>query len=186
MSGTVSGPASYHATIAGTAVARKWANRYYPLTHELLRMRREDDEIAKAFFVRDKQFDTRFGASESLFGSFKLSKEKRNDIHTNDIMPAIRRRTMVAGTINRQQALNNELIAKAKKDGLPDPREALRTPDAALYFSPKHHTGSVAQPNYWQHPSNLYLVPKANWERHPELGGITRVHNTLPKQLLTY
>ena len=182
----VAGTASFQSTIAGTAIGRKWAAKYYHLTQELLRLRREDQDIAKTFFVRDKQFDTRFQESQPVFGSFKLSKSKRNDIHLNDIMPAIRRRTMLIRSVNKQQALNNQIMAEAKKAGRPDPREALRTPDSALYFSPKNYKGSVAQPNYWQHPSNIHVVPKANWERHPELGGITRVHNALPKQLLSF
>jgi hypothetical protein len=178
--------ASFQSTIAGTAVGRKWANRYYPLTQELLRLRKEDAELAKTFFVRDKQFDTRFTASQAVFGSFKHSKAKREAIHLHDIMPAIRRRTMLIRSINRQQTLNNHLSSEARKAGAPEPREALRTPDSTLYFSPRNHVGTVGQPNYWQHPSNIHVVPKANWERHPELGGITRVHNVLPKQLLSF
>eukprot|EP00744_Colponema_vietnamica_P030694 GILI01048166.1.p1 GENE.GILI01048166.1~~GILI01048166.1.p1 ORF type:complete len:188 (+),score=16.95 GILI01048166.1:59-622(+) len=177
------GRGTFQSIIAGTAQARRWSNTYFSLAPQLLELRNIDQEIRKRFFVRDKQFDSRFSAGQALNGSFKHLHFHRQNQHIDEIMPAIRRRTMLLGRIRRQRAINEDIIKTNAAEGRADPRDVLASADAAVYFAPKLHKGTVAQPNYWQHESNSYVVPKVHWRRHPELGGITRVHNELPKYL---
>lgn len=173
------GRGTYQSIIAGTAQARKWTKSYFPLAPQLVELRAVDQNLRKLFFVRDKQFDTRAGAGKLINGSFKHVSGARAGQHLA-LMAEIRKRTLLVARIRRQKAVNNEVIAASVAAGLGDPRDRLVSPDAAAYFQPAKHKYTVAQPNYWQHKTNSYVIPKQNWRRHPELGGITRVHNAMP------
>eukprot|EP00758_Cryptobia_borreli_P009506 Tbor_TRINITY_DN5487_c5_g1::TRINITY_DN5487_c5_g1_i3::g.24178::m.24178 len=176
-------------------------HQYYPMAQELLSLYRTNISVARAFYVRDKQFSGRFPGTKAMDESFKYTTEWRRSHHMNWLMPAIRKRTIIMSRVARQQEINAKIIAASTSpdsnnnsnpsalscrplcsasieamDNPKDPRNYLRTPDIMTYLAPtSQRTGTNANPNYWQHDSMKHVIPVVKWRRFPELGGITRV-----------
>jgi hypothetical protein len=132
-----------------------------------------NDEVYRAFMVRDKIFDCKFPANTKVNGLFKLHPLRRERWHVDNVMPAIRRRTFWMHRIQAQRTRN-----AAATEGL-IPRQCA---DFNCYFRPRQATGTNSWPNFWQHPDAQHVIPKIQWERHPELGGITRVKQNFIQQ----
>jgi len=165
-----------------------------------VRLHRQQRKVEQMFMQRDMIFDNKFPETARVNGIFRLTPQQRRDFHYNDIMPAIRKRSILAARVQRQKAVNAEAIKNAELAKLEDPRVDLGTPDSDVYFlsasAQKNNnsnnnnlslTGTNTWPNFWQHPSRKAgCVPNVKWERHPELGDITRAHQTVPEYASHY
>lgn len=180
----VLGRGSYRSVIAGThhANGSSPSLTYHSCANELVSLNEAHREVVRLFYIRDRIFDNKTLKYQFVNGLYKFHPERRAAFHMNDVMQAIRRRSFWMQRIQQQRAINEKVAAEALARGAPHPSEALRTKDAAAYFSPRSLSAAVNWPNFWQHPSNAHLVPKVRWERHPELKGITRVvHRAAPQ-----
>jgi hypothetical protein len=201
------GRGSHFSVISGTAHKALRERTYYPLTSDYLRLHKQQRKVELMFMQRDMIFDNKFPEAARVNGIFRLTPQQRRDFHYNDIMPAIRKRTILAHRIQRQNLVNAEAVRNAEIGQQEDPRVNLGTPDSDVYFlstsaqqKPKQQqelakssgkkrnnnninsisTPTNAWPNFWQHPSRkAAVVPNVRWERHPELGNITRAHETV-------
>jgi hypothetical protein len=169
------GRGTYHAVIAGTSGFQP-PMRYYPLGRELTKLSVLNDQVREALLIRDQVFQPMFQHAQPVKGHFKLSPARRQTWHMEEVMTAIRRRTMMQQRIQQQQIINQKVIADAKAKGKPDPRQHLVTKDAAHYFAPQQ-SKDMAWANWWHHPNRSHLLPKPKWERLPEFGGVTRVRD---------
>lgn len=182
----VLGRGSYRSVVAGTSSARKIAPTYHPCSNELIQLNLAHNEVVKNFYVRDRIFDNKIEALKFANGMFKFNPRRRQEFHMNDVMQSVRRRSFWMTRIQQQRAINAQLVKEAEEQGRPHPAESLRTADADAYFRPKALKGAVNWPNFWQHESAAHVVPKARWQRHPELKGITRVVSAATPQANDY
>lgn len=209
------GRGSHHSVVAGITHKSLLHRTYHPLTYELLRLNRQQRLVEKSILVRDSVFNNKFPEAARVNGVFRLTPEQRRDTHYNDVMTAIRKRSIMLRRIERATAVNAVATRTrqeqvhggegALNEGeLNEVQKSLVTPDSDFYFmsmkqqmqklksqlqqegkiragaaqQPRLWTTHNAWPNFWQHPSRRdALVPRPKWERHPELGGITRVHS---------
>ena len=176
------GKGTYRSVVAGIADKREFLPSYHACSSELMLLRQAHRAVLKSLYVRDKVMDSKFPENYALNGLFRLTPKRRYAWHFSNVMPNIRRRTIWMNRIQAQRRLNAELTEMAEKNGLPHPSSSLVTPDAAAYFSPQSFQGANNWPNYWQHESMKHVIPKVKWERHPELGGITRVSTSISRQ----
>ena len=149
--------------------------RYYPMSQELTQLHDLHRDVLEKFAIRDKVFAPRFAEAAAAKGRFVLTPEARTDYHYQEVMLSIRRRSILLHRIRQQGRINDDAIAQAKARGDKDPREKLITADAVAYFNPSALRYAVAQRNFWQHETQRHLLPRIRWQRHPELGGVTRV-----------
>lgn len=197
------GRGSHHSVVAGITHTAVQQRAYYPLTYELLRLNKQQRLVERGMMLRDAVFNNKFPEAARVNGVFRLTPAQRRDTHYNDVMTAIRKRSIMLRRIERQAAVNAMAMEKAsKKDGteggaLNALQRSLVTPDSDHYFLSTRQqmeklrdqlqaegrstrrlwTTHNLWPNFWQHPTRRdALVPRPHWERHPELGGITRVH----------
>jgi hypothetical protein len=182
----VLGRGSYRSVVAGTSSVRKIAPTYHPCAFELNQLNAAHNEVVKNFYVRDRIFDNKIEALKFVNGMYKFDPVRRQSFHMNDVMESVRRRSFWMTRIQQQRAINAKLVKDADEQGKPHPAEALRTADADAYFRPKSYKGAVNWPNFWQHDSSAHVVPKARWQRHPELKGITRVVSAATPQANDY
>eukprot|EP00009_Paramoeba_aestuarina_P013119 CAMPEP_0201533888 /NCGR_PEP_ID=MMETSP0161_2-20130828/54630_1 /ASSEMBLY_ACC=CAM_ASM_000251 /TAXON_ID=180227 /ORGANISM="Neoparamoeba aestuarina, Strain SoJaBio B1-5/56/2" /LENGTH=147 /DNA_ID=CAMNT_0047938199 /DNA_START=61 /DNA_END=504 /DNA_ORIENTATION=- len=126
------------------------------------------------FLVRDKIFDHRMPDGALVNGHFRLTPHKRISWHYDRVMTSIRKRTILQKRVDRQRLINERVIADALQGNSPDPRVLLQSADADAYFKPLKFSGNH-WPNFWHHPTKEHLIPKIEWRRYPQLGGITRV-----------
>ena len=171
------GRGTYHSVIAGTSTSLPKV--YHSCANEIAQLNQQHRVVQKMLLIRDAPFNNKFPEAAKMNGLYRLQPKRRHVWQLNNVMTAIRKRSMLLARVRRQQAINAELISEAEKQGQPDPRQKLVTADSAVYFAPKRQTAVNACPNFWQHESQQHVVPKPRWERHPELGGITRVHDTV-------
>lgn len=176
------GRGSYRSVIAGSAEKRVTKPSYHAGAQELIALHLAHRNVIQNFYLRDKIFDPKFSALAFAKGIFQLSPTKRLYFHNRDLTESIRRRSIWMQRIQSQRKINAKLVEEAEQRGLPHPAEALRTPDAAAYFRPQDYKGSNSWPNFWQHESTRHVIPVAKWQRHPELGGITRVMQPVATQ----
>jgi hypothetical protein len=169
------GKGTYRAVIAGLAEKREFTPKYHTCSTELLMLHQAHRAVLRSFYVRDKILDSKFPSNSRTNGLFRLIPRRRYAWHFANVMPSIRQRTIWMSRIHAQRKINAELIEAASKSGVEHPAAALATADAAAYFAPQSFAGANHWPNFWQHSSMRHVLPKAQWERHPELGGITRV-----------
>lgn len=182
------GRGSHYSIIAGVPHKSLQQRVYYPLTADYLRLHKQQRKVEMMFMTRDVIFDNKFPEAARVNGVFRLTPAQRRDYHYNDVMPAIRKRTILQQRVQRQQKINAAAIASAQKSKQEDPRAVLGTPDSDAYFLPASSKNSTTgsrynnYPNFWQHSSRKQaVVPNVRWERHPELGDITRVHETVQR-----
>jgi hypothetical protein len=186
------GRGSHFSVIAGVPHKSLSQRSYYPLTADYLRLHRQQRKVEMMFMTRDVIFDNKFPEAARVNGVFRLSPAQRRDYHYNELMPALRKKTILSQRIQRQQRINAEAINSAQKSKQEDPRAFLGSPDSDAYFLPSSTSSKSSSsqsttatvynnfPNFWQHSSRKQaVVPKLRWERHPELGDITRVHETV-------
>lgn len=184
----VLGRGSYRSVIANSS-GKKGLPRNQPGTetfhacaNEMIALNQAHAEVTKLFYVRDRIFDNKSPALAFANGIFKFAPQRRQIFHAQDLTQAIRRRSFWMMRIQRQRAINQALEEQASARGIPQPSSQLKSADADAYFRPKEHKTSVPWTDFWHHPSRQHLVPKPHWERHPELKGITRVHNPVRAQ----
>ena len=216
------GRGSYQSVVAGaqskhlrTKTRRKNVQAYYPLGPELIALKEQHQSVQKKFYIRDSIFDNRMKETRKVNGMFKLPPDQRLAYHYQEVMPAIRKRTITMIRVQQQRAINDAILGEcisvedpipggAPKKGIKirfgnsdtistitydaerDPRAAFVSADANVYFAPMEHQGTNPYPNYWQHETVRHVVPQAVWRRHPEMGGITRVHNVLKEGPTSY
>jgi hypothetical protein len=191
------GRGSHYSVIAGTAHKALRERTYYPLTNDYLRLHKQQRKVELMFMQRDMIFDNKFPEAARVNGVFRLTPQQRSDFHYNDLMPALRKRTILASRIKQQNVVNAEAIRNAEIAQKEDPRVFLGSPDSDVYFLStsaqlkqqqqqkgtrkiSNNTPTNAWPNFWQHPSRkAAVVPQIKWERHPELGNITRARGTV-------
>jgi hypothetical protein len=171
----VLGRGSYRSVVAGTTAARKISPSYHPCANELVELNIAHDNVVRNFYVRDRIFDNKMEKLKIANGLFKFNPDRRKNFHMENVMQSIRRRSFWMTRIQQQRAINAQMVKEAEEQGRPHPAEALRTADSDAYFRPKQFKGAVNWPNFWQHDAYAHVVPKARWQRHPELKGITRV-----------
>ena len=174
MSSGAVGRGTYQSVIAGAVHRSK--PTFYASSWELYLLRVQHRNVKQKIGIRDAVFHNRFPHAAAVNGHFRLTPGERHQWHSEEVMPAIRKRTMLIQRINRQRQLN----ASIPEAELREQMEKLKTPDLALYTNPKAHKGTVAQMDFWNHKEYKHLVPRTRWERHPELGNITRVHDRIP------
>lgn len=169
------GQGTYRAVIAGIADKRDSPHVFHSCANELLMLHQSHRAVLRNFYVRDKVLNSLFPSNSPTNGLFRLVPQRRQQWHMDHVMPSIRRRTLWIARIQAQRRINAGLIDAASKAGMEHPAAALETADAAAYFAPQKFTAANHWPNFWQHSSMRHVIPRAEWERHPELGGITRV-----------
>ena len=188
------GRGSHYSVISGTAHKALRERTYFPLTGDYLRLHKQQRKVELMFMQRDMVFDNKFPEGARVNGIFRLTPQQRRDFHYNDLMPAIRKRSILASRAQRQKVVNAEALRNAELAQKEDPRVSLGSPDSDVYFMStstataksnnkklsNSSTPTNAWPNFWQHPSRkAAVVPHIKWERHPELGDITRAHETV-------
>jgi hypothetical protein len=178
------GRGTYHSVIAGSSTALPAV--YHSCANEIAQLDEAHRTVQKKLLIRDGVFNNKFPEAAKMNGMYRLPPKRRNAWHIQEVMPAIRKRSMLLERVRRQQQINAGLVDEAKERGQPDPRAALVTADSAVYFAPLRQTTHNAWPNFWQHPSQRHVVPAPKWERHPELGGITRVHDNVSAYATDY
>jgi hypothetical protein len=196
------GHGTHHGVLAGTVHKAPLHHTYYSGIREYSKLMRHQRKLQLLYLTRDAVFDNKFAETARVNGVFRLPVAERRALHMEEIMPALRRRSIHLYRLRRQNDVNARLVQQATQMHADDPRNALVTPDSSMYFMstseqrrlkapvtsssrgvkgpqpPQGHLTHNAWPNFWQHPSRkAACVPVPRWERHPELGGITRVHD---------
>ncbi|CCW71155.1 unnamed protein product [Phytomonas sp. Hart1] len=187
MSSGALGRGSYRSVVAGTRPNN--LPTYYPCVLELIELHKAHQEVLRLFYVRDRIFDNKFPGCSLANGLYKLVPNKRESFHSKEIMESIRRRTIWMQRIRQQRALNANILDRASKTLSSDEMKArfsYKTADADAYFNPLNYTGANNWPNYWQHPTMAHVIPKPRWARVPELGGITRVQDSISVPSVDY
>ena len=161
------GRGTYQSIVAGTV--RRPTPQYYVSAGELLRLHDAHADVQKSMLIRDAVFDPLFPEAAPVAGTYRLSPEQRKARHLYEVMPAIRKRSIVLSRLRQQRRAND-------KAGAPKPR---MTADAAAYFAPQQHVGTNCQPNFWQHKASRHVLPNPQWRRRADLGGVTRVEGNL-------
>lgn len=179
------GRGTYRRVIAG-AEHNPVPARYHACADELIQLQAAHREVTRKFLVRDKIFDNKFSSNKIVNGLFKMTPARRESWHFNDVIPDIRRRSIWMKRIQQQRAINSQLEEEASKRNLPHPSSFLATADADAYFKPKSAKTVNNWPNFWQHPTAEHVVPRPQWQRHPELDGITRVAQSISHQANDY
>lgn len=180
MASGATGRGTFQSVIAGASKAHAAAPRRYHVSawdhilESILHRRTQH-----AFLVRDAVFDAKFPEAAAVNGTFRLTPSQRHAWHSAEVMPAVRRRSIALARLRQQRAVNASLLADPATAAATAAVAAATTADAAAYFAPRQHRGSVTQPDWWKHPTNAALVPRPQWRRHPELGGITRVDTAM-------
>lgn len=178
------GRGTYRRAIAGAE--NTVPARYHACADELIQLKVAHREVTRKFLVRDKIFDNKFSSNRNVNGLFKMSPTRRDLWHFEDLCPDIRRRSIWMKRILQQRAINKQVEEDAERRNHPHPASSFVTADANAYFQPKSATTVNHWPNFWQHPSAEHVVPRPQWQRHPELDGITRVGHTVTHQANDY
>lgn len=172
MASGVLGRGTYQSVIAGVQHKVQGSKPvYYTSSWELLLLKEADSLVKKNLMIRDSIFHNKFPHAAAVNGRFKLTPPERHQWHADEVMPALRKRQFLLEKIYRQRRRN----AQMSKEEVQTAQQEMATPDLALYVAPQNHKYTIAQPNFWQHETKKHLVPSQDWQRHPELGGITRV-----------
>ena len=181
MASGVLGRGTYQTVISGAA-ARLPPHSYYNCARELLELEKCHVDVLKQFYVRDRILDMKLPAGQRAHGHFYLLPMKRRELHLDGVMTAIRKRSLVLMRIRKQRAINQRIVEAQQSEGASNAQGSLATPDSDVYFAPMSVTAYNTWPNFWQHPSECHVIPRVTWQRHKELGGITRVSKspTLP------
>ncbi|CCW61039.1 unnamed protein product [Phytomonas sp. EM1] len=186
MSGAL-GRGSYRSVVAGTRLNN--LPTYYPCALELIELHKTHQEVLRLFYVRDRVFDNKFPGCSLANGLYKLVPNKRESFHSKEIMESIRRRTIWMQRIRQQRALNTTILDRASKappSTQVKARFSYKTVDSDVYFNPLNYTEANSWPNYWQHPTVSHVIPQPKWARIPELGGITRVQDSILAPSMDY
>eukprot|EP00796_Vickermania_ingenoplastis_P000416 gene416-222_t len=172
---------SFHSVVAGSTP--RFLPTYYSCSFELLQLHKAHLDVLQHFSVRDKVFDNKFPGFSIANGLFKMTPRRRESYHMKEVMQAIRTRSIWMSRIARQRSINEMIVRRAgptESQGILDNRFSYKTPDADAYFKPLDYRSANTWPNYWQHPSQKYVIPRPSWRRVPELDGITRVQDPVP------
>ena len=161
------GRGTYQAVIAGAV--RRSTPSYYAGALELAQLAEAHRDVQRGFAIRDAVFEPLFPEAAPLAGTYRLTPKQREKHHMYTVMRDIRKRTILLTRIRQQRQVNHSI---AETRGA---REPELSADAAAYFAPQHNKATNNWPNFWQHQSANHVVPRPQWRRHAELGGITRV-----------
>ena len=168
MASGVLGKGTYHSIIAGKGSMQP-PKSYHVSYFEEHALKVADQLVKKNFLIRDDVFYNKFPHAAAVNGHFKLTPKERHKWHSEEVMPAIRDRTFIQKRIEAQNEINRSLGT------ISDAQLKYKTSDFEAYTNPSAHKGTVRDPNYWQHHTRAHVVPRVEWQRFPELGGITRV-----------